>query len=214
MQAEEPCKVSSPSDRDPDYINSVFELTPDDVERKKHKKPKMLGIVCKRSDCTEELHCFDSSPSTLKFAAGKCQSCGIDLVDWDVVWVRDLRTVDAKFDFFKKEWIRHFFFHVPLTPRVEKYARKHGMNSLIAILESQLRKGKMLRYMPALDWNQTKMLDGTIVHWARHATASCCRACMSYWHNIPLEQELRTEDIEYFKELAKRFIRMRIPDLG
>ncbi len=201
------------SGKDEDFIDSVFDLTPEDVERKKTKKPKLLGIVCRRSDCKRELHCFDSSASKLKFSPGRCQACGVDLIDWDAVRVRDLRNVDLKFQFFQKEWIRHFFFHVPVTVRIEAYARQHGMRGLTSKLDSQLRRGTMLRFMPALDWKQTKMLDGTIVHWARHATASCCRACMKYWHNIPLEQELTTEDIEYFKELAKRYIELRIPGL-
>jgi hypothetical protein len=199
--------------KDKDFIDSVFDLTPDDVERNKKKKPKLLGIVCSRSDCKRDLHCFDSRSSNLKFAPGECQSCGVALVDWDAVRIRDLRNVHVKFDCFKKEWIRHFFFHVPITMRVETYARKHGMTGLLSILDTQLRKNKMLRFIPPLDWNQTKMLDGTIVHWARHATGSCCRACMKYWHNVPLEQELTNEDIEYFKELARHYIELRIPGL-
>lgn len=197
-----------------EIIDSVFDLTPDDVERLKKKKPKLLGIVCSRSDCKRELHCFDSSRSkVLKFPPGRCQSCGVDLIDWEVTHVKDVRNIDVKFDYFRKEWIRHFFFHVPITPRIQKYARKYGFTGLAQIVEHQLTQGKMLRFIPALDWNQTKMLDGTIVHWARHATASCCRACMRYWHNIPFEHELTSEDIQYLKELAMRYIELRMPEL-
>jgi hypothetical protein len=134
-------------------------------------------------------------------------------VDWDKVHVRDLRTVGAKFECFQTEWIRHFFFHVPVTDRVERYATKHGLQGLAKIFEDQLTKEKMLRFIPALDWDQTKMLDGTIVHWARHATASCCRACMKYWHNIPLERRLTQDDVKYLRELGMRYIRLRMPTL-
>ena len=81
------------------------------------------------------------------------------------------------------------------------------------IQQLEIQKKKMLKYMPALDFNQTAMLDGTIVHWARHATASCCRACMKYWHGVPLDQELTAEDVKYFRDLGMRYILLRIPDL-
>jgi hypothetical protein len=203
-----------------EVIESVHDLTADDVERKKKKRPKLLGIVCGRSDCKRELHCFNDrqsarirTQSERRTADGTCRDCGVKLADFDKVRVRDLMTVTAKFGCFQREWIRHFFFHVPITPRIEKYARQHGAKGLSKILEDQLTKKQMLKYMPALDFKQTAMLDGTIVHWARHATASCCRACMKYWHGIPLDRELTPEDVRYFRDLGMRFILLRIPDL-
>jgi hypothetical protein len=192
-------------------IDSVFDLTANDVERLKKKRPKALGIVCRRSDCERNLHCFETGDT--QYAGGSCRSCGVDLIDWPAVRVRSLADVEMKFDFFDKEWIRHFFFHVPITSRIEAYARKHGYEGLAQVTENQLEQPKMLRFMPALDYNQTAMLDGTIVHWGRHATACCCRACMKYWHNVPLDHELKREDIEYFRRLVIRYVQFRMPDL-
>jgi hypothetical protein len=197
--------------RETETIDSVSDLTADDVERLKKKRPKALGIVCRRSDCERNLHCFDTGDT--KYARGSCRSCGTNLIDWPAVRVRGLANVEMKFNFFDKEWIRHFFFHVPITPRIETYARKHGFDGLAQVTESQLEQPKMLRFMPALDYNQTAMLDGTIVHWGRHATACCCRACMRYWHDVPLDYELIREDIEYFKQLVIRYVQFRVPDL-
>jgi hypothetical protein len=206
--------------KDPDYVEKVFDLTPEGVERRKKKKMSTLGIRCGRSDCKSNLHCFSDRSSARirrrsepRISGGKCRDCGRALVDWNMVHVRDLRTVSAKFECFQTEWIRHFFFHVPITERVDRYARKHGLVGLAKIFEHQLTEEKMLRYIPALDYNQTKMLDGTIVHWARHATASCCRACMKYWHDIPLDRRLTAGDISYLRDLAMRFIRLRMPTL-
>jgi len=196
------------------YIESVFDLSEDRVEKLKRIKPKALGIRCRRTDCDKALHCFDAVKVKPKFPKGKCQECGKELVKWDEAWLRDIRDTDQKFAFFETEWIRHFFFHVPITNRIRKYAQTHGLEELGRILEKQLRNKKMLRYIPALDSTQTKMLDGTIVHWARHAVACCCRRCMSYWHNIPLEQELTDADINYFRALVLKFISKRIPELS
>lgn len=203
-----------------EIIESVYDLTAMDVERLKKSKPKRLGIVCGRSDCKRDLHCFSDRQSArvrtrseARTADGRCRECGVQLVDWDMIRVRDLKTVRAKFDCFQREWIRHFFFHVPITPRIEKYAIQHGLKGLSKILEDQLTKKKMLRYIDALDFNQTKMLDGTIVHWSRHATASCCRACMKYWHGIPLDHELSAADIRYFVDLGMRYVLQRMPNL-
>ncbi len=203
----------TPEVDEPEHIESVFDLTQEKVERLTRVRPKLLGITCGRTDCTKGLHCFDSVKSKLRFERGRCQQCGIDLIDWDQMWLRDTRDVDKKFEFLKKEWIRHFFFHVPVSPRIEEYARQHGLKGLAEILEKQLRQGKMLRFMPAFDRKQTKMLNGTIIHWARHAVGCCCRQCMSYWHNVPLDQELSNEEVQYFKELALMYIVERIPGL-
>ncbi|MCI0562912.1 MAG: DUF4186 domain-containing protein [Nitrososphaera sp.] len=197
-----------------DFIDSVFDLTEEKVERLKHIKPKLLGIKCRRADCGKGLHCFDARRAKPKFEEGRCQECGADLVKWDEVWLRDTRDVEKKFAFFETEWIRHFFFHVPLTSRIRKYANNHGLAGLGRIVEDQLRSHKMLKYLPAFDRTQTPMLRGTIIHWARHAVACCCRACMCYWHNVPLDQELTDQDIQYFKALALKFIEKRMPDLG
>lgn len=206
--------------KDPDYVETVFDLTPEGVERRKKKKMSTLGIRCRRSDCKNDLHCFNDRSSARirarfepRTARRSCRDCDRALVDWNMAHVRDLRTVGAKFECFQTEWIRHFFFHVPITDRIDNYARKNGLSGLAKIFEDQLTQEKMLRYIPALDFSQTKMLDGTIVHWARHATASCCRACMKYWHNIPLGHRLTAGDITYLRELAMRFIRLRMPNL-
>jgi len=197
-----------------DRIASVFDLTPEEVERLKGVKPKLLGLRCGRTNCAEGLHCFDRSRVRPHYKQGACQQCGAELIDWGQVWSRESRDIEKKFEFFQNEWIRHFFFHVPITGRIEKYARRFGQVGLAEVLEKQLRQNKMLRYIPALDGRQTKMLDGTIVHWARHAVGCCCRGCMSYWHNIPLDHELTGSDIAYLKGLALKFIVKRMPDLA
>lgn len=206
LQSGEPSNAS-------ERIQSVFDLTAADVEKLKRKRPKLLGIVCGRSDCKRDLHCFRPKKLESANSPGRCQECGVELVNWDQMHARDLLSAPEKFELLRKEWIRHFFFHVPLTDRIKAYARKHGVNGLVAVARKQLSKGTMLRFNESLDFNQTAMLDGTIVHWARHAVACCCRRCMAYWHDVPLTAELSATDIDYFEQLLSLYIKERIPDL-
>ena len=71
----------------------------------------------------------------------------------------------------------------------------------------------MLYFAGQVDFHQTAMPRGTIVHWARHATACCCRRCMAYWHIVPLTHLVRS-DIGYFGQLITLYIKHRLPDLG
>jgi len=196
-------------------IDSVFDLTSEEVERLKRTKPKTLGIVCGRSECKSDLHCYLPERRGDPCSLGSCQHCGEELVDGDKMRTRWSGVPAlAKFDLLKKEWIRHFFFHLPLTPRIEAYACKHGLSGLGDIARKQLNKGTMLQFVASQDFRQTTMLKGTIVHWGRHAVACCCRRCMAYWHNVPLEAELTTSDIDYFGELIMLYVKHRIPDLA
>jgi len=198
---------------DQDRIGSVYTMSSEDVERLRKKRPKKLGIKCNRSDCDQDLHCFLPPGRAGLNAPGPCRACGANLVDWDEMSIRELQDAHKKFEVLKVEWIRHFFFHVPITPRIDEYARKRGMKGLADVAQHQLSQGKMLRFDSTWDFNQTKMLDGTIVHWARHAVACCCRKCMAYWHNVPVSSNLTASDIDYFRQLVVLYIKDRIPDL-
>lgn len=198
---------------EPERIESVFDLTSARVEQLKRRKSKTLGIVCGRTDCVRNLHCFRPKERARASHPGPCQQCGADLVNWTQVHARNTLNTEDRFELLKKEWVRHFFFHVPITPRVEGYARKYGFHGLVDVARHQLGSGKMLRFIEEGDFNQTKMLDGTIVHWARHAVACCCRRCMAYWHNVPLAAELSMDDINYFGRLVGLYIKHRMPEL-
>ncbi len=202
-------EFSKPSER----IESVFDLTPAGVETLKRKKPKTLGITCGRSECKTDLHCFRPKHGDNPASPGPCRECGAQLINWSQMHAREALEATEKFSLLRKEWIRHFFFHLPLTARIETYARQHGSSGLVDIAQKQLSKGSMLEFNESSDFKQTKMLDGTIVHWGRHAVACCCRRCMAYWHNVPLTAELSAADIDYFGQLIMLYIKYRMPHL-
>ena len=127
---------------------------------------------------------------------------------------RDLSEVELKFNFLNTEWIRHFFFNLPIPPRVERFAESKGLAGLEQVAQDQLTAAKMLEFNRKFDWNQTKMLDGTIVHWARHAVGCCCRRCLAYWHGVPLNATLAGSDIDYFRQLIMAFVKLRLPIFG
>jgi hypothetical protein len=217
--ADELAKYRIPDDDSDDEIEpitSVTSLTPELIERYVAKKarPKSLNLVCGRSACDEELHTF--RPLSMDLSAASlvpCTKCGFELIGHDPSAIRMTRDAERLFALLQREWIRHFFFHLPLTDRIRQYAIKHGRQELLEIAVGQLRSGRMIGYSPRWDSQQTAMLRGTIVHWARHAVACCCRRCMAYWHAIPMSATLAESDIEYFQGLIMRYIDLRLPDL-
>ncbi len=55
--------------------------------------------------------------------------------------------------------------------------------------------------------------ESTALPYAQHATATCCRDCLDYWHGIAKGRELSDEELNYLSELACLYIEDRIPNL-
>ena len=47
-----------------------------------------------------------------------------------------------------------------------------------------------------------------------NATATCCRTCLEYWHNIPKGRDLTAEEQEYCATLVDCFLDERLPELA
>ena len=63
---------------------------------------------------------------------------------------------------------------------------------------------------PKNDGKQTPM-RGHPVFIAQHATATCCRSCLSKWHYIPIGQALTNEQRIYMVEVILRWITLNGP---
>jgi hypothetical protein len=181
------------------------------------KDRKKLPISCTDSDCGSGLHCFRATKEMIaQNKGGSCRACGISLVDWPRVHLRELEDLDHTFESFKKEMIRHFFWHVPLGAKAVNHARRKGKAGLRSgvrhHLESTIAPAK-----PFHDGFQTPMPvpeEATSMYpYAQHATASCCRTCLEYWHGIPKDRALTAEETTYLTELVCRYIEDRIPTL-
>jgi hypothetical protein len=58
---------------------------------------------------------------------------------------------------------------------------------------------------PKNDGRQTPM-RGHPIFVAQHATATCCRGCLTKWHRIPQGQPLTPEQIEYIIAVLARWL--------
>ncbi|MCY1246137.1 hypothetical protein D9M72_593430 [compost metagenome] len=64
-----------------------------------------------------------------------------------------------------------------------------------------------------MDGRQTPMGKDEIVNYAQHATATCCRKCLEAWHNIPMEDALTDNQLEFCVSLVMKYVKERIPQL-
>ena len=171
-----------------------------------------LKVTCTQSDCDADLHCFKFHSRKMKQTdKGHCRTCGAALVDWNRVHARDPRDIDHTFSALKHEFIRHHFWHKTIDEVADKHARRKGRVLLRAAAEKRIRSAVGSAW-PARDGQQTPM-SGNVLYYAQHATASCCRTCIDYWHDIPKGRELNDEEIAYLTGLVMRFIADRMPHL-
>lgn len=177
--------------------------------------PKPLDIRCTSADCENGLHCFRQS-RRLKAAgpAGRCRYCGADLIDWSRVQRRNFSDVSYTFASLRREFIRHYFWHVVIDQRALNYARRKGMRLLEAAARLRLEK-KIGVAVPAFDGRQTPMAgSGNPLTYAQHAVAACCRKCVEYWHGIPMGRALTKAELDYLSQLVVLFLHERLPDVA
>jgi hypothetical protein len=66
---------------------------------------------------------------------------------------------------------------------------------------------------PSRDGRQTPR-NGNSIFYAQHATATCCRTCLDYWHAIPKGRELTGQEFEYCAQLVEMFLDEKLPNLA
>ena len=92
-----------------------------------------------------------------------------------------------------------------LTEKDLQYIREKGMDTVRNHAEDFIRR----RLAPAVienDGKQTPM-RGHPVFTAQHATATCCRGCLSKWHGIPPGRELTAREQQYAVSVIMEWIR-------
>ncbi|MDE0230335.1 MAG: DUF4186 family protein [Spirochaetaceae bacterium] len=176
------------------------------------QKPPPLNIKCTSADCENELHCFKQLKKMTEEQRGKCRYCGADLVDWDRLHMRDFGDVAYTFAALKNEMIRHFFFHREIDERAVRHGQRKGRIQLKEAARHRLSK-YLAPATPARDGRQTPF-EGNAIYYAQHATATCCRTCLEYWHDIPKGRELTAEEQAYCAALVDLYLDERLPELA
>ena len=176
------------------------------------QRPEPLKVRCTSADCDNDLHCFKQLQKMTDDQRGKCRYCGADLVDWNRLHVRDFDDVEYTFAALKHEMIRHHFFHEEIDEKAIRHAQRKGR-----ILLKQAARHRLDKYLapaqPARDGRQTPF-QGNSIFYAQHATATCCRTCLEYWHAIPKGRELIAVERAYCAALVDCYLDERLPDLA
>ena len=178
---------------------------------------KPLDIKCTSTNCSSNLHCFLATRKLIRQGLrGRCRSCGKDLVDWARVHRKDLSDTKYTFEALRYELIRHHFWHIPVSEYAVNYARRKGRKGLKAAVEKQIANaiGNVNHPREGRQTPRENNPKANAIHYAQHATASCCRRCLEEWHGIPRDRVLTAEEINYLTELATLYVEARIPDLA
>lgn len=177
----------------------------------KTELPK-LAISCTKTDCDDNLHCFRSTKKLRdQGLGGACRDCHAQLVDWPRVHERQLHDVEHTFTELHLELIRHHFWHVDIDERARDHALRKGRVALLGSVANRIAKAVAVEN-PFRDGQQTPF-QGNVIYYAQHATASCCRTCIEYWHGIEKGRALTAEEQDYLVQLVTLYIDDRLPDL-
>jgi hypothetical protein len=176
------------------------------------QKPEPLEITCTSTDCDNDLHCFKQFKRMTPDQRGNCRTCGVSLVNWDRVHQRNPQDAAHTFSALQHELIRHSFFHRPVDDTAIRHAQRKGRTLL-----KEHGRDRLTKYLapanPPRDGRQTP-LEGNAVFYAQHATATCCRTCLEYWHGIPKGQKLTLAELDYCATLVDLYLDQKLPELA
>jgi hypothetical protein len=119
--------------------------------------------------------------------------------------------VENTFKSLKFETIRHHMWHVPFDDDALRKAHSQGRMRLHADVLPRLR-ASIAKPAGGFDGRQTPM-QGRAVYYAQHATATCCRKCLEYWHGIPKHRALTDEELTYATVLVQAYLDDRLPNV-
>ena len=148
--------------------------------------------------------------------AGRCRTCGVQLVDWTRVHRGKLEDVNYTFECMRYEMIRHYFWHIPLQPYAVNYARRKGRIELRQSARKQIARAVASPNHPRQGQQTLRETNphANAIHYAQHATASCCRKCLEEWHGIPMDRDLSDRELDYLTDLAMLYVVARVPNLA
>lgn|SRR5574344_1767796 len=111
-------------------------------------------------------------------------------------------------DIFEKLSHSKFRSRFKLSAKDKAYVKAKGMETI----ETHARDFIAKRVAPAIienDGKQTPMKNHPVFV-AQHATACCCRKCISKWHGYAYGTELSQKEQDYLVSLIMRWIRLQM----
>lgn len=99
-------------------------------------------------------------------------------------------------------------FHLKSSDK--EYIEKKGMNTIESHAYDFITKRLAPAFIPN-DGKQTPM-KGHPVFIGQHATATCCRGCLSKWHKIPQGRCLTEEEIDYIVKVILTWIEKELQE--
>lgn len=172
-----------------------------------------LKITCTMADCDNDQHCFRTNKRLQNkgIEKGHCRYCDIDLIDWERVYKRDIQDIQYLFSALKLEMVRNMFWSVknPTLKMIEdvtSISEEQLREKIIKRLKSSISKPKSQNYF---DGRQTPV-DENLIHWAQHATGTCCRVCLDQWHGIGPEETITEENYYYLADVIMGYIKAKI----
>ena len=178
------------------------------------KEYEKLKISCTMADCDNNQHCFRTT-KTLQINGiekGHCRYCNNDFIDWGRLYKRDINDIDYLVDSYKLEMVRNIFWSVK-TPTIKMISNVIDCNEdelrekVIKTLKSSISKPKSQN---VYDGRQTPLDTENIIHWAQHATGTCCRVCLDQWHGIGVDEIITDQQYTYLAEVMMNYIKLKI----
>ncbi|WP_158385659.1 DUF4186 family protein [Candidatus Nitrososphaera evergladensis] len=114
----------------------------------------------------------------------------------------------------RMEAFRLGYWERDIERKIVESAKKKGLGMLRQEAENRLRKyvNKCSNENP-WDGRQTP-LEGNIIYYSQHATATCCRKCIEAWHGINRNHPLSDEEIQYLVGLMMYYVEKKLPALA
>jgi hypothetical protein len=180
-----------------------------------------LKITCGSHECANGLHAFNSPNRTYKrkgngrqyLDPGVCKACGASVVDWRRLHARDINDIAHTFSQLKQEMIRNEFWTRPFNSRSLHDLETRGFDSISAGVGDVL--SNIIGPVASASWAfQQIPLEPdemrTVVQYAQHAVAACCRRCTETWHGIANDHPLSRSEISYLAFLVIGFLAKRL----
>lgn len=94
-----------------------------------------------------------------------------------------------------------------LAARERDYIRAKGIDTVLAHARDFIAQ-RLAPAHPPNDGRQTPF-RGHPAFVAQHATATCCRSCLSKWHDIPADRPMSAEEQERVVAVIDRWLAMQ-----